>query len=142
MPLPIKAWRVYREIQLVCQEDELLSAMRMASVWLLALYLVACPAWGQEGADDVRKGRELAVRICANCHVTARDQPYKPILRPPAPSFEAIAQRNTTNANSIQIFLTTTHRGLDNPKGMPNPELLDYQVKQVTAYLLSLRKKP
>ena len=36
--------------------------------------------------------------------------------------------------------MTTTHRGLDNPNGMPNAELLDYQVRQVTAYLLSLRK--
>lgn len=118
--------------------------MRMTPLWLLALCVVACPAWSQENAnaDDVHKGRELAIKICANCHVAARDQPYRPILRPSAPSFAAIAQRKTTNANSIQSFLTTTHRGLDNPKGMPNPELLDHQVKEVTAYLLSLRKKP
>ena len=118
--------------------------MRIAAVWLVALHLAVCPAWGQEhsSADDVRKGRELAVRICGNCHVAARDQPYKPILRPPAPSFESIARRKTINADSVQTFLTTTHKGLDKPKGMPNPELLDYQVKQVTAYLLSLRKTP
>jgi hypothetical protein len=30
--------------------------------------------------------------------------------------------------------------GLDNPRGMPNPELLDDQVQQVATYLLSLRK--
>jgi mono/diheme cytochrome c family protein len=126
------------------QVEGVSSAVRMTPLWLLALCVVACPAWSQENAnaDDVHKGRELAIKICANCHVAARDQPYRPILRPSAPSFAAIAQRKTTNANSIQSFLTTTHRGLDNPKGMPNPELLDHQVKEVTAYLLSLRKKP
>lgn len=118
--------------------------MRIVPVWLVALYVAACPAWGQEdgSADDVRKGRELAVRICGNCHVAARDQPFRPILQPPARSFESIAQRKTINADSVLTFLTTTHRGLDNPKGMPNPELLEYQVRQVTAYLLSLRKNP
>jgi hypothetical protein len=38
----------------------------------------------------VRRGRDLAIMICANCHVVARDQPYKPILKPPAPPFESI----------------------------------------------------
>ena len=125
------------------QVEGVSSAVRMTPLWLLALCVVASPAWSQENANGGDgKGRELAVKICANCHVVARDQPYRPILRPPALSFATIAQRKTTNANSIQSFLTTTHRGLDNPKGMPNPELLDYQVKEVTAYLLSLRKKP
>ena len=117
-------------------------AMRIAPVWLIALSVAAGPAWGQQGGsgEDVRKGHELAIMICANCHEAARDQPHKPILQPPAPSFESIAQRPTINADSLKTFLTTTHRGLDNPKGMPNPQLLESQVKQVTAYLLSLRK--
>jgi cytochrome c1 len=36
--------------------------------------------------------------------------------------------------------VTTTHRGLDEPNGMPNPYLVDYQIKQVIAYMMSLRK--
>jgi len=35
--------------------------------------------------------------------------------------------------------MTTTHRGLDNPKGMPNPELMDFQIKEIVAYFLSLQ---
>ena len=118
--------------------------MRIALVWLIALYVAVCPASAQEGsgADDVVEGRKLAVIVCANCHVAARDQPFKPILQPPAPSFESIAQRTTINAEWLQTFMTATHRGLDNPNGMPNAELLDYQVRRVTAYLLSLRKNP
>jgi cytochrome c1 len=63
-----------------------------------------------------------------------------PILDPPAPSFESIAQRTDIGAEWLEEFITTTHRGLDSPKGMPNPSLVDYQVKEVVAYLLSLRK--
>jgi mono/diheme cytochrome c family protein len=115
--------------------------MRLAAALLIALCAARGGAWAQEGgADDVRAGRRLAVLICANCHVVARDQPYQPILRPPAPSFETIAQSPTVTADSIRAFLTTTHRGLDNPRGMPSPELLDYQIKEVASYLLSLRR--
>jgi hypothetical protein len=83
----------------------------------------------------------LAIMICANCHMVARDQPYKPILKPPAPSFDAIARRKIINPDWVKTFLTTTHRGLENPKGMPNPNLIDSHVRQVTAYLLSLQNK-
>lgn len=92
--------------------------------------------------DDVQQGKRLAMLICSNCHIVARDQPFEPILRPPASSFEFIAQRSTINNDSVRTFLTTTHRDISNPEGMPNPQLLDYQIKQVAAYLLSLRKQP
>lgn len=117
-------------------------SIRTALTCLVVFSLAVCSAWGQQGntADDVRKGHQLATMLCANCHVAAPDQPFMPILSPPAPSFESIAQRKDVTADWLQNFMTTTHRGLDNPKGMPNPYLVDYQVKQVVAYLLSLRK--
>jgi mono/diheme cytochrome c family protein len=98
------------------------------------------PAQERNGADTVSKGHDLAAIICANCHVAASDQRFAPVLNPPAPSFASIAQRPNTDADSLQKFITTTHRGLDNSKGMPNPYLMDYQVTQVVAYILSLRK--
>lgn len=91
-------------------------------------------------SDDVENGHHLAALICSNCHVAGPDQLVDPILRPPAPSFESIARRSTTSSDTIRTFLATTHRDISNPAGMPNPELLDFQVRQVTAYLLSLRK--
>jgi mono/diheme cytochrome c family protein len=99
-------------------------------------------AWSQEGntSDDLRQGHQLAAMFCGNCHLAAADQPYKPIFNPPAPSFDSIAQRKDVTAQSLQRFLTATHRGVDNPKGMPHPNLADYQLKQVINYLLSLRK--
>jgi cytochrome c1 len=63
-----------------------------------------------------------------------------PILNPPASPFASIVQRKDFTADWLRNFLTTTHRGLDEPNGMPNPYLVDYQIKQVIAYMMSLRK--
>jgi mono/diheme cytochrome c family protein len=89
--------------------------------------------------NDVAEGHRLAALICANCHLAAPDQSVQPLLRPPAPPFASIARRSTISADWIQQFLTTTHRDVAKPGGMPNPELMDFQVKQVAAYLMSLR---
>jgi len=104
--------------------------------------MTVCSAWGQavSTTDDVRKGHHLAILLCTACHIAAPDQPYQPTLDPPAPSFESIAGRRDVNAESLQYFLATTHQGLDNPKGMPNPGLADFQAKAIVTYLLSLRK--
>jgi len=101
-------------------------------------------AWGQAGSaqntEDVQKGHDLAIGICAICHVVAPDQPHPPIMRPPAPSFASIVQQKTFDAESLAHFMKTTHWGLHNPKGMPNSDLMDYQIKEIVAYLLSLYK--
>ena len=116
--------------------------MRTASAWLVVFWMAVYPAWGQEGetAGLVRRGHFLAIKICAVCHVAGPDQPAKPMMNPPAPSFESIAQRKHVDAASLKNFMNTTHRGLDHPKGMPNPDLMDDQVEEVVAYILSLRK--
>jgi cytochrome c2 len=95
-------------------------AMRIASTWFVVFWMAVGLAWGQEGntADDVRKGHQLAAMLCGMCHVAAPDQPFMPTSNPPAPSFESITQRKDINATSLQTFITTTHRGLDSPKGM------------------------
>ncbi|HUI13862.1 MAG TPA: c-type cytochrome [Xanthobacteraceae bacterium] len=104
--------------------------------------LIAPPAFSQTGnaADEIGKGHYLAVRVCSICHIAAPDQAAKPMLNPPGPPFQSIAQRPGLTADALEKFITTAHRGLDNPKGMPNPDLAAYQVKQVAAYIMSLRK--
>jgi len=116
--------------------------MRTASILFFIFWMTDCSAWGQavSTTDDVRKGHHLAILLCSACHIAAADQPYQPTLDPPAPSFESIARRRDVNAESLQYFLATTHQGLDNPKGMPNPGLADFQAKAIVTYLLSLRK--
>jgi len=123
---------------------------RAATAWMLCVGLVlggtgsAARAQGGDGANDaanmVAKGHHLAVVVCSICHVAADDQPTAPILHPPAPPFAAITQRKDVDAASLTKFLTTTHRNIDTQKGMPNPDLADFQVQQAVAYILSLRK--
>jgi mono/diheme cytochrome c family protein len=119
----------------------------MRALFIAFLALGACSALAAAQtqqvsslSDDVQNGHYLAVLICSNCHVASPDQSIGPVLQPPAPSFESIAKRSTTTSETIRAFLTTTHRNISNPAGMPNPELLDFQTRQLVAYLLSLRK--
>lgn len=112
------------------------------SIWPVVFWMVVSPTWGQDAttADEVREGHFLAITLCSGCHVAGADQPKEPIMQPPAPSFESIAQRKDVSAASLQNFINTTHRGLDHPQGMPNPSLPDYETKDVVSYILSLRK--
>ena len=116
--------------------------MFRASVSLFIFWLAGSLAWGQAASttDDASKGRHLAIMLCTGCHVVAPGQPYSPTLNPPAASFKSIAQRAGTTVKSLRSFLTTTHQGLDNENGMPDPMLADFQIKEISAYLLSLRK--
>ena len=115
---------------------------RFAPYWMGILVVLANSAGSQQAniAPDVQEGHRLAVSICSHCHLAARDQRFEPALQPPAPSFESIAQRATTNADSIRTFLATTDRNISNPHGMPNLLLLDTQIANLVAYLLSLRR--
>lgn len=112
-------------------------------IWLVASVAAAPAALAQDNAftaADVSAGHTLAIKVCAVCHLAAPDQRAKPMLKPPAPPFATIMQRKDLTAESLRIFLSTTHRGLDEPNGMPNPSLADFQVKQAIAYLMSLRR--
>jgi mono/diheme cytochrome c family protein len=118
--------------------------MRPAAILAVNILFFIGPAWGQTyqtlNADDVAKGHLLAITLCAICHVAAPDQPYEPVMKPPAPSFASIVRHKKYDAETLTDLLKTTHRGLNNPTGMPSAELMDYQIKQIAAYFLSLYK--
>ncbi len=83
-------------------------------------------AWAQD--DDVRQGHHLAVMICFKCHMAAADQAFLP-EPPEAPSFVSIMRRREVTAETLKAHLTNTHRGIDRPTSMPNPQLMDYQIR-------------
>jgi len=117
--------------------------IRTSSALLVVLSIFSTAAWSQDASvDDIQQGHRWANLICAYCHVATPDQLIEPILRPPAPSFASIAQRESISAESIRTFVATTHHDDTNPNGMPNPRLLDSQIAQVAAYLMSLRNQP
>jgi len=90
---------------------------------------------------DIDAGRNVAINTCSICHVAAADQPFAPMLLHPAPNFRDLANRRSTSADSLRHFLTTTHMDLATAEGMPNPMLTDDQLRDVIAYLLSLRTR-
>jgi len=116
--------------------------MRTLAAVLVMLGMGHATAFAQtaQNSDEVAKGHYLAVMVCSICHVAAPDQEHPPMMKPPAPPFAEIAQRPDVTEASLTKFIATTHRGLDHPAGMPNPDLADYQIKEVVAYILSLRK--
>jgi len=117
--------------------------MQIGRMLLVACFLALSLANAQEvgGAEDIRQGHRLASELCSICHIATPDQATVPIMHPPAPPFATIVRRKDFSAEWLTNFLKTTHRGLDEPQGMPNPDLADFQIKQIVAYLISIHQK-
>ncbi len=107
----------------------------------LALLLPAAAAGAeQSSAELVASGRAFALKVCWACHVVAKDQTEKPILAHPAPSFLLIAQRPDLTEEALRKFLASHNETMGKAGRMPNPRLVDYQIDEVIAYIMSLRK--
>jgi len=108
---------------------------------LFGIGLCAFAAMSKAMSDESASGgHSFALKACGACHVVAADQEAPPILYNPAPSFDVIANKRGTTADSLRLFLKTTHTTIREPNNMPNPMLADYQTAEVIAYILSLRK--
>jgi mono/diheme cytochrome c family protein len=88
-------------------------AMMLAFVSSIALVARA------ETTGNPAEGHRLALKICAACHVVAPDQQSPPLLRDPAPNFQAIAGRRDISAALLQQFILTTHSEIATPDNMP-----------------------
>lgn len=113
--------------------------LAMAAVLCATTGALVAPAHAQE-ADDVAAGRALSLRLCTACHQVEPGQEMTPLLRPPAPSFRAIASRPGITADSVRRFLRNTHSSLKSTAEMPNPALTDEQIRRAAAFLMSLRR--
>jgi len=92
-------------------------------------------------AETVAAGRDIALKICASCHVVAEDQESAPLLKPPAPSFAEIAARPGTNAASLRDFLGKPHGEARRNSRMPAFTLGEFQIAPLVAYIESLRPR-
>jgi len=113
-----------------------ITALLLISTWSGDLHAQAV---SQEATPS--QGHAFALLVCAACHVVASDQEAPPILRIPGPSFDVIANKSGTTAESLHAFLSTTHAKIATAANMPNPQLADYQMSEVITYILSLRRK-
>jgi len=111
----------------------------VACAALLIALAPAARAQQPSHEEDVAAGHKLALTVCSACHVVEANQDMEPVLRPPAPTFASIANRPAETEEAVRTFLVSTHGTLANSKNMPNPMLMDFQVRQAAAYLMSLR---
>jgi len=99
------------------------------TAWCLALPL-GLP-WAQSGPGDARHGHELAARLCINCHVIDRQTST---IRADVPSFPTIASRPGISAEHLAGRIIIPH------PAMPGVPLTTAEIRDIVAYILSLRK--
>ncbi len=86
-------------------------------------------AWADD-ASDIRAGQDLAAKVCSPCHAVAG---------PPGLSFAEIAKGTHVAPDALRALLTSTQSDVSHPYAMPNPELTERQIDEISAYLGSLR---
>ena len=67
------------------------------------------PAGAQTPASTGAEGREIALKVCASCHLVVSDQVQPPTLKPPAPPFAEIAARANVTEATLRDFLAKPH---------------------------------
>ena len=81
---------------------------------------------------DVTEGDRLAHALCINCHVVDTQGPV--IRTDRVPSFSWIANQKGLTSTTLPVWLSRSH------ERMPDFSLTRDEIRQLTAYILSLRK--
>ena len=109
------------------------TAMRTLIVSAVFSILGMVAASKAQDIGDVQQGRQLALDVCAACHAVRAGQTQSPLAT--APSFEEIAHMPGMTAAALAFWLAPR----SHHPTMPNFILAPQQVRNVSAYLLSLR---
>jgi hypothetical protein len=113
----------------------------LLSIGLCSVCGTVAVATTPSGDGAVKRGENDAQLICSASHVVAKDQQFPPLLQPPAPSFEEIANRSSTTVDSVRRLVTHTHWDEKTlPMRMPAQMLTAEQATELARYLVSLRK--
>ena len=108
-------------------------AIRTIALATMAVAASAAIAAEPERSGDPATGRRFALQTCALCHVVASGQ-LAPKRFATAPSFNTIANMNSTTASSLHAYLSTPH------PIMPNLILTRQEQRDVITYILSLKR--
>jgi len=106
---------------------------RLTGMLVLLLLAKTLPLHAQE-AGDPQAGLRLAREVCAACHAVLKGEMNSP--RREAPPFERIAQVPGMTTTALTVALRTSH------ETMPNIMLEPKELRDVTAYITSLRNSP
>src|SRR5688572_24283292 len=101
---------------------------------ILVLVLIAGTGGLHAQEADPRAGLRVAQEVCASCHAVEAGEDRSP--RPQAPPFDRIARVPGMTTTALTVALRTSH------ETMPNIMLGDRELRDVTAYITSLRARP
>jgi mono/diheme cytochrome c family protein len=106
--------------------------MRVARIAIGAALACALLAPGAEAAGNAERGRQIAQRWCASCHVVS---PEQAVGSPDVPSFATVAQDEDLAERLLTVFLSSPH-----PR-MPDMSLSRAEIADLVAYIRSLRPR-
>lgn len=106
--------------------------MRGISAAVVLAVTVLAPFGGAARAGDVAKGRALAERLCAVCHMNEGQGEKSGAMS--VPSFQAIANRRSEDHARIVEWLRSR------PEVMPDHNVTWEEADSLAAFILSLRK--
>lgn len=107
------------------------STVGLAFVVAAALGLSDVPVWAAS-IGDAGNGHALAKRLCSNCHIVDGEGAAATISAD-VPSFAAIADLPDQSAERIAGRIVVPH------PPMPQIELTRNEIRDLTAYILSLK---
>jgi mono/diheme cytochrome c family protein len=121
-----------------------LATKRLRLVGLALLFAAVGGAANAQNLSDesaLRAGRNIAVTACVACHVVSPNQAAKPVLGPGIPSFEEIANRPDTTAESLRDAMKVArwHEPGIAATLLPMSRISDTDRAHVAQYILSLR---
>jgi mono/diheme cytochrome c family protein len=123
------------------QESAMTRRSRIMMIWTVAIVLLTIGTVLQVKADpaaipgtiDVAEGDRLAHTLCINCHIVDTRGPLVRTDR--VPSFPWVAQQPGLTPEFVSGWLSTSH------ERMPDYTLTREEIRQLTAYIFSLRKQ-
>ncbi len=105
--------------------------MKYVVAFMAVLACATSPVCAQSLGDPV-KGAAIARQVCAECHAVDRGQRRSSNAQ--APTFEAIAKTPGMTSIALTAALRTSHRV------MPNIVLSDDELRNISAYVLSMKQ--
>jgi cytochrome c len=107
-------------------------AAKVVVASLVCSAIAGAPGRAQSLAPDAGAGRDLAAKLCSNCHLTEKNGVTAP--RADVPSFAAIANSPRTTPETLAAAIILPH-----PE-MPGIALTRAEIRHLIAYVLSLKK--
>jgi mono/diheme cytochrome c family protein len=100
---------------------------------ILGLYMVLsiAPTEAQPVPGDAKRGQELSLRVCSGCHSVSPNSTAP--INADVPTFAAIASDPDTTAERLAGRIIVPH------PPMPNVQLTIMEMRDIIAYILSLK---